>query len=171
MTTPVPTPGTAPALFEWTDDLSVSIEEIDNQHKVLIGIINQLFLAVAHRKSDKVIGEILDALTDYTRTHFELEENLMRSAGYGGEAFETHLAIHRAFVEKIEAIAHKVMVENKAVSFELMNYLKHWLRDHIMVTDKEYAQALRQAGFSTRSWEDSARSVARARERPWWKFW
>jgi hemerythrin len=158
-------------LFEWTDDLSVSIEEIDNQHKVLIDIINQLFLAVVHRQSDKIIGEILDALMDYTRTHFELEENLMRGAGYGGEEFENHLAIHRAFVEKMEAIAYKVMVENKAVSFELMNYLKHWLRDHIMVTDRKYAHALRQAGYSTQSWEASARVAAYASVRPWWKFW
>ncbi len=161
----------AHVLFEWTDELSVDIQEIDNQHKVLINILNQLFTAVAERKSEKIIGETLDALMDYTRTHFELEENLMRSAGYGGADFDAHLAMHHIFVDRMDSIASKFLSENKAVTFELLNFLKHWLRDHIMVTDKKYAAALRMAGFCTKSWETAAKPVAAAKARSWWKFW
>lgn len=162
------------AFFQWTDDLSVGIDEIDNQHKMLVNILNQLLLAVVDRKSTEVIGQILDALLDYTRTHFELEETLMRSAGYHGPEFETHLEAHSAFIEKMNSVAHKAMVENKMVSFELMNFLKHWLRDHISVTDRKYAVALKRAGFSTRNWEAQANDAIAVKAQanaPWWKFW
>jgi hemerythrin len=158
-------------LFQWSTDLSVGIDEIDSQHRVLIDLLNQLFAAVVERKSDQIIGEILDGLLDYTRTHFALEERLMRDAGYGGPEFDAHLAQHHGFIARMEDIARKSMIENKSVTFELLNFLKHWLRDHITGTDRKYAAALRKAGYCTRQWEREARAVAASRERPWWKFW
>jgi hemerythrin len=162
------------ALFQWTPDLAVNIAEIDNQHKMLVNILNQLFVAVAERKSNQIIGEILDALLDYAATHFALEENLMRSAGYGGSEFDEHLKSHQVFIEKMNSVAHKARVENKMVSFELMNFLKHWLKDHICETDRKYAEALHRAGFSTTQWENQASeaiSVKAPTNTAWWKFW
>ena len=158
-------------VFVWTDDLSVGIEEIDQQHQMLVNILNELFHAVAERKSEEMIGETLDALIGYTLTHFELEEKLLQSANYAEDEFTAHKAAHRVFVSKIEGIARKSVVENKVVAFELINFLKHWLREHISITDKKYAEALRQSGYSTQRWEQEARREVQARKRPWWKFW
>ncbi|MBI5329204.1 MAG: hemerythrin family protein [Betaproteobacteria bacterium] len=158
-------------VFTWSDDLSVGIEEIDHQHRTLIDILNRLFHAVVERKSEEVIGATLDALIDYTFTHFELEEQLMVNAGYDEAAFVSHQAAHKAFIDKVEGIARKSVMENKMVAFELINFLKHWLRDHICVTDKQYAKALRDAGYCTRQWEREARHAIQSRKRIWWKFW
>lgn len=52
--------------------MSVGIQEIDSQHKVLIDILNRLFVSIVNRENSTVITEVLDALIDYTKTHFEL---------------------------------------------------------------------------------------------------
>lgn len=163
--------------FEWSDAMSVGIAEIDEQHKVLIDILNRLFLAVVKRESHEITIEILDTLVDYTKTHFGLEERLLHDAKYDAAAFAAHRQEHRAFVEKISSAANKHLVEGKSVSFEIINFLKHWLQDHILVTDKQYATALQDAGYSTHLWNDfaSAAMTAKQAESPkrkqWWKIW
>ncbi|MEW5786380.1 MAG: bacteriohemerythrin [Pseudomonadota bacterium] len=158
-------------LFPWTEDLSVGIDEIDRQHRQLVDILNHLFIAVVQRRSDQVVSETLDALLDYAQNHFHLEEELMRKAGFRGESFDQHVCAHHAFMAKVDGIARKSLLENKTVAFELMSFLKHWLREHIRVTDKAYAHTLQAAGFCTRQWETEAREKIELQTRPWWKFW
>lgn len=163
--------------FAWSDAMSVGITEIDDQHKTLVDILNRLFLAVVKRESNEITIEILDTLVDYTKTHFGLEEKLLQDAGYNPAEFATHQQEHRAFIEKISNAANKHLVEGKSVSFEIINFLKHWLQDHILVTDKKYADALKKSGYSTKAWTDFA-SVAMAnkqaetpKRKQWWKIW
>ena len=163
--------------FAWSDAMSVGIAEIDDQHKMLVDILNRLFIAVVQRESHEITVEILDTLVDYTKTHFGLEEKLLHDAGYNAEEFAAHQHEHRAFIEKISNAASKHLVEGKSVSFEIIGFLKHWLRDHILVTDKKYASALQGAGYSTKAWADFASHamVTKQSETPkhkqWWKIW
>lgn len=160
--------------FEWADTMSVGVSEIDAQHRELINILNRLFVSVVERDKDKVTIEILDALIDYTKTHFALEEQLMQAAGYDAFEFMTHKDVHQQFVEKVGNAARKNLVEGKSISFELIHFLKSWLRDHIMVTDMRYAECLKNSG-ATKKWEQSASSVMlekqNAAPKPWWKVW
>ena len=66
--------------FKWSNDYSVNIKTIDDQHQELVNILNRLFIAVSKREGSKVIASIFDALMSYTKTHFTLEERLMREA-------------------------------------------------------------------------------------------
>lgn len=163
--------------FAWSDAMSVGIAEIDEQHKTLVDILNRLFVAVVQRESNQITIEILDTLVDYTKTHFGLEEKLLQDAGYDPVEFAAHQREHHAFVEKISAAANKHLVEGKSVSFEIINFLKHWLQDHILVTDKKYASALQGTGFSTKAWTDFASSTMTAKQeatpkrKQWWKVW
>jgi hemerythrin len=163
--------------FPWTDAMSVGIVEIDEQHKILVGILNRLFSALVQRESHEVTAEILDTLVDYTNTHFALEEKLMQDAGYDPVEFAAHLREHRAFIEKINDAADQHLAEGKSVSFEITSFLKRWLRDHILVTDKKYAFALQDAGYSNTAWADFARNAMAgkqsetARHRQWWRIW
>ncbi len=160
--------------FEWADTMSVGIPEIDAQHRELINILNRLFVSVVERDKDKVTIEILDALIDYTKTHFALEEQLMEEAGYDSLEFVAHKDTHQRFVEKVGEAAHKNLVEGKSVSFELIHFLRNWLRDHIMDTDKRYAECLKNSS-ATRKWEQKANAVMlqkqNAAPKPWWKIW
>lgn len=163
--------------FAWSDTMSVGIAEIDAQHKVLVDILNRLFLAVVQRESNEITIEILDTLVDYTKTHFGLEEKLLQDAGYDQAEFAVHQREHEAFVEKISSAASKHLVEGKSISFEIINFLKRWLQDHILVTDKKYATALQGAGYSTKAWTTFASNAMAEKQaetpkrKLWWKIW
>ena len=75
---------------EWSDVLSVGIEEIDAQHKVLVDLVNEMHQAIHQRRGSDAVREILAQLADYTRIHFAVEESLMRILGYPG--YDDHKA-------------------------------------------------------------------------------
>lgn len=163
--------------FAWSDAMSIGIAEIDEQHKILVGILNRLCMAVAQFESNKITAEILDALVDYTKTHFGLEEKLLKDAGHDAAALDAHQCEHRAFIAKISNIADMHRMEGKSVSLEILNLLKRWLQEHILVTDKKYADELRSAGYSTEEWSDFASNAMAAKQegtpghKQWWKIW
>jgi hemerythrin len=163
--------------FPWSDTMSVGISEIDDQHKMLVDILNRLFVAAAQCESHKITIEILDTLVDYTKTHFGLEEKLLQDAGYNQEEFAAHQREHQAFIEKISIAANKHLVEGKSVSFEIISFLKRWLQDHILVTDKKYGSFLQNAGYSTQAWADFASNAMANKQsetpkhKQWWKVW
>ena len=85
---------------EWKDDYSVGIDSIDQQHKKLLNLINQLQTAVDYSTGEQFEREALDELVDYTKTHFTYEEGLMRDNDYPD--FEPHKAQHEKMFEKSE---------------------------------------------------------------------
>ncbi len=157
--------------FKWTDAYSVNIQTIDDQHKELVNILNRLFIAVSMREGEKVIASILDALTAYTQTHFALEERLLQQAKY--KDFAAHKEEHRKLLEQLEQLCKKHMLEEKPIYFEMLSFLKRWLREHIQGVDTLYNADLIKAGFSTAAWEQSANEeFARMSEsRKWWELW
>jgi hemerythrin len=165
---------TQSALLEWSDEFSVGNDEIDNQHKMLFELVNRLLLAAVKREGPATVAQILDALVDYTRTHFVLEEDLLGAVGYAG--LDTHRQEHRQFVEKMESVTRKFREEERTVTVELISFLRRWLREHILKTDKAYAKALTLSGHATAQWAARARTATEQQERqaasrPWWKFW
>ena len=122
---------------EWTGELSVGIEEIDEQHKVLIGLINQMHEAIQERHASDVVRDILDNLASYTKTHFVVEESLMRILNYPG--YEDHKAVHEELLQHVIELKQKVDSGKTAIGFELMHFLKTWLTKHIMESDKAYS--------------------------------
>ena len=145
---------------EWSDDLSVGIEEIDEQHKVLVGLVNQMHRAIHERHSSDVVQEILAKLADYTRIHFAVEESLMRILSYPG--YELHKAQHDELIDHMRELQEKVASGRTAVGFELMHFLKMWLTKHIMESDREYSghfldagvnPTLKRKGWAKRLWD------------------
>lgn len=157
--------------FKWSPDYSVNIKTIDNQHKELVNILNRLFIAVSRREGNKVIAAILDALISYTQTHFSLEEGLMRQAKY--KDLDTHMAEHKKLIDKLDQLCKKYLVEEQPIYFEMLSFLKTWLKEHIQGVDKKYSAALLQAGFSVKAWEleATAKFAAMTDSKKWWEIW
>ncbi len=158
--------------FKWSPDYSVHIKTIDDQHRELVNILNRLFVAVSKREGEKVIAEILDALMSYTQTHFALEERLMRRAKY--KDLESHMEEHRRLLEKLDQLCNKHLIQEKPIYFEMLSFLKTWLKEHIQGVDTQYSTALQQAGFSTAEWEHEASAEFSAmadKTGRWWKIW
>lgn len=129
----------------WNDRLSVGVEAIDDDHKCLVGILNDLYEAMGSRRNKQILGQLLDELVDYTRYHFDREEGMF-GADYG-EAPD-HRAEHANFVAWIDEMQSRFMQGTAtAPSLEVANYLKDWLFDHILGRDHRLGVHLNELGI------------------------
>lgn len=140
------------ALLTWSDDLSVGIQEIDEQHKVLVGLLNDLHESVLSRHGREASGEILDRLAEYTRIHFTVEESLMRILNYPG--YERHKAEHESLIKQVSELQQKFSEEGLNISMNLLNFLKDWLGEHITHSDKHYGPYFLDKG-AQKTWKST----------------
>ncbi len=130
------------ALLEWDEKLSVSIKEIDDQHKKLFEIINSLHAAMKHGKGVDIIEEIISELKDYTHYHFSAEEAYMEKANYSEIA--SHRDCHREFVNKLEDFQKELDESKFGLSIKVMHFLADWLVKHIKDTDQKYSSFIKE---------------------------
>ncbi|MFQ5449316.1 MAG: bacteriohemerythrin [Nitrospinaceae bacterium] len=131
-------------LMTWNDCFSVNIREIDNQHQRLIELINQVYRGMMMEKGKEVTGQALEALVDYTKTHFGYEERLFKQHGY--PETEDHLAKHKKLVAQVMEFYNQFQKGEARVNNDLLTFLKDWLTRHIMGTDKKYSAFLNGKG-------------------------
>ncbi|MBS3963080.1 MAG: bacteriohemerythrin [Methylomonas sp.] len=130
------------AILTWSDQLNVGIAAVDQQHRHLVEILNQLDEAVALGAEPQAIVDTIDALIDYTRYHFEREESLMRHAGYDPALCAEHQRQHQDFIDKVMAEQQQAEAQPDKVSSALLEFLVTWLSEHILYSDKQMAQAI-----------------------------
>ncbi|MBU3903418.1 MAG: hemerythrin, partial [Gammaproteobacteria bacterium] len=80
---------------------------------------------------------------------------------------------HRKLITQLDELCNKHMMEEKPIYFEMLSFLKSWLRDHIQGVDTKYSAALQQSGFSVASWEReaSAEFALMSASKKWWEVW
>jgi hemerythrin len=130
----------------WNDKLSVGVAAVDEDHKKLIAMINELYDGFVAGQGKEVVGDILDRLVRYTKFHFAREEALFAQSGY------KEAALHKAEHDEMAAWAVQAELDFHqgslpAPSLEVMNRLKDWLFDHINGTDKRFGPHLNAAGI------------------------
>ena len=130
--------------ISWSSQLSTGIIEQDNQHKRLIDLINELNDAMQAGQSTQVMGKVLTELMNYTVFHFDYEEKLM--AQYKYEDSIAHRAEHTKFVQTISDYMMNYDSGKEDISAEIMSFLRGWLTNHIMNSDKKLGQALVKRG-------------------------
>lgn len=161
---------TATDLFHWSDEFSIHIDEIDEQHKVLVGLLNELHEAIYRRQGKAASRQILDRLAEYTRTHFLLEESLMRVTHYPG--FEIHKGQHEDLIRQIQELQHRLDHENITITFELLHFLKNWLVHHINESDRRFGDYFARSTHTQQlaRWNDQVKETME-KKKWWWKFW
>ena len=133
-------------IVSWSDNLSVKIKEVDDQHRQLIDQINVLHDAMKQRKGSEVVGSIIARLADYTQRHFMAEEQLFSKYGYIEAA--RHTREHNAFIDKVASFQKDFAAGRITLSMDVLTFLKEWLVTHIQTTDKKYAPFLNAKGVS-----------------------
>lgn len=132
----------------WDSQWELGVTLLDSQHKTLVDIINELAMVFSassiHIKSQVVkqkhqrwmIGAVLDELVSYTEYHFSAEEAIMKKFGY--KESKKHKAAHANFTQKIYDFRDKYM-KNEVLDLgeNLLFFLRDWLFNHILVSDKE----------------------------------
>lgn len=125
---------------EWKDSLSVGVKTIDDDHKKLLGMINQLQTAAHYHTDEELVESTLNDLVDYTMYHFEREERLMQEHNYPG--FEDHKKQHQAMVAQVSKFIDEYRVDKTRTIDQVIMFLKTWLLNHINGSDQEYAPYL-----------------------------
>lgn len=156
--------------FEWSDSFNTGIQEVDEQHRTLVELLNQLHSAIRERKGSQACREILDRLAEYTRTHFLLEESLMRLSHYPG--FEIHKQQHEDLISQVKALQDKLDQGQGAISFELLHFLQVWLTKHIRESDQRFGQHFMKT-TNLQAYSQWSNEVKETMEKKkwWWKFW
>ena len=125
------------SLMQWTPAMSVGMDELDNDHKVLIKVINDLADNADNESRRDVVRQCLVSLRRYAEFHFAREEKAMSACGY--PQLEIHKGEHRDFVKRIQDVTARFDAgpEDAAgiVNNELLEFLKGWLNHHILIED------------------------------------
>jgi hemerythrin len=132
------------ALITWKNELSVGIDSIDEEHKMLINMINALNDALSDGTANDIIHHIFDGLSVYTSTHFNHEEDLFEQYDYAERTI--HKAEHEAFKEQVAELQNKMNSGDFMISIEVLSFLKTWLTHHILKTDMAFSEFLISKG-------------------------
>jgi hemerythrin len=125
------------AQFVWKESFSVNVELMDEQHRHLLTLLNQIEDAAGRKSSDDTVGRTIDSLAAYAREHFNAEVKILKSCQY--PEIELQLRQHDFFVKQVE--------EMKATSSSLhlssvVSFLRDWFIHHISLEDKKYGEFL-----------------------------
>lgn len=131
--------------FEWKDQYTLGIDEIDEQHKKLLSIglraEEMLELGDTIDYYDDIM-EILAELVEYTEYHFDSEEKIFNGTAY--PKITEHEIEHKFFVRKLQKTLEKDIDEDQIGHLkEIVDFVGKWVLHHILKTDKEYVQYLK----------------------------
>ncbi|MDQ5911021.1 MAG: hemerythrin [Pseudomonadota bacterium] len=123
------------SIVAWQNTYSLDSPEIDEQHKALFDLINNLWEVIANRTSVEDQRPLIDRLESYTLTHFSQEESFMQGIKY--PKFDAHKKMHDQFAQRIAEEKARVVAGN-GFSLDILYFLKDWLVNHILVSDRDY---------------------------------
>lgn len=128
--------------FPWSRHFEVGIDEIDEQHRVLVKIVNRL---VWHSVSDvpqSRCDQILDELLSYANYHFTSEERIWNQALGSDGIARNHHDSHQMFFAQIQTFRSSGQPKGQVMS-ELFDFLARWLAFHILESDRRMAMTVR----------------------------
>ncbi len=132
-------------MITWSNQFSVGVQEVDEQHQVLIGILNSLGVAFDAQDSGFDSRKVIDELVQYTVYHFGTEERLMRQIHFDGLGL--HAAEHHDFVQNVQQMVGQINDGQGPSLEQLLIFLRDWLVSHILHSDRDMGDALNLAGI------------------------
>jgi len=130
---PGPTSSKSPI---WTGALSISIEPMDDDHKILFGLLKRCKESVEAKDNHETINKILLELLNHTQTHFRREEAIMAACKYPG--LENHQQVHQILINQLIKMQQQ-QSNGKLTATELHDFMGSWLIDHIQCMDRALA--------------------------------
>ncbi len=137
-------------LIIWNKSIEIDINKIDNQHRKLVQIINDLYDAMNEGKSNEVLDETINKLVDYTDYHFATEEQYFKEFDYSES--DVHKKEHSNFSQKVREyqkilIDGKTDIDDNKLTADLWRLLQNWLVTHINNSDKKYKPLFKSHGL------------------------
>jgi hemerythrin-like metal-binding protein len=133
-------------LLEWGPKLLTGIEAIDEQHEMLVDMLNEANLRMRALVERSVVEDIVRDLMSYALYHFETEEELMLERAYAQESPDdaaTHSREHREFSQTVASVQQDLVAGKPITREVLLGFLNNWLVNHILNTDMRLAAFLK----------------------------
>ena len=126
-------------LISWTDSLAIGIEIIDEQHKQLVSLTNELFRAcrLGGEELDLVFKETMSRMVDYVHFHFSFEQGMLQRVKY--PRYHEHKSEHDNLIKTVIETTKDYGDKKRFVPNNFVRFLKDWIVSHIGHIDKTYA--------------------------------
>ena len=129
----------------WLSAYEINVAEIDEQHRELFRMFNELMDLVWDGKGKDAIKEMLGFTANYAVTHFGTEERYMQRYGFPG--YLDHKKLHDDFAADVVNFVKEY--ESNGATTEMVvaaiSNLGNWTREHIRGTDQKLSEFLSQA--------------------------
>lgn len=138
-------------LIDWNESYEIGVYSIDQQHKQLTVLMNDLARLVIEKSitPDK-LNFIIAELVDFTVYHLDFEADCMFRFDYDDVLL--HLEQHELFKEKLNLFRKKISEKKDAdeIYFTVINmwhFLNIWLCEHIVGSDKDFVPLFHANGM------------------------
>ena len=128
-----PAAGGTGTWVNWDSAYSVGIDVIDEHHRHLFDIVNELHDVVVDRRGGREVARLLKALDLYARVHFRAEERMMEHYGFAGLARQQHQ--HQVFHNKLREFHEELHVNPLTAQYDVLDFARGWLVSHIRDED------------------------------------
>ena len=129
--------------IQWSPFFSVSVPELDADHRQLFRIVNEFFQLCEEGHGNEQVFHVLNRLVEYAEQHFAREERLMERTRF--PAYHQHRLEHERLLQEVFRIHGSWEEGREEVDAEVMAFLQTWLQKHIMEFDKSYQSHLAAA--------------------------
>lgn len=126
----------------WQKGLEIGIEEIDQEHKMLVEKLNELIMAM-NKHDVKAMGDLYLKVYTIAKAHFEHEEKDLYENGYAG--YQSHKQIHDFLLSTLLTFKDSVADGSVNKPF-LVHFIINALVTHIFGSDVKYAEFLKSKG-------------------------
>lgn len=136
----------------WRPQISIGHDDIDNDHRYLILLINTVELVLRFPEDGHNVELALDELRRYAGKHFEREERIQVACGY--LHLDQHKLEHRRLLQELDALIERVRLSLTASAAGLdaikeqspviTQFLRKWLLDHVMKSDMQLVHLFRK---------------------------
>jgi hemerythrin len=130
--------------LDWDPTFSVGNRFLDEQHKAIVSVINYLIVSKDLHVGSEAVSDSLTQLTRYFQEHFRFEERFLEKHGYALLADQK--ADHRAYTIRIAEFCGEAMAGNEAVPENLLQFLRDWWENHILIEDMKYREFMKGCG-------------------------
>ena len=125
----------------WNPDLETGVASVDQEHRELIALIDQLRDAAVAGDQQAQTSHALDLFRSHTMAHFPNEEREMDAVRY--PALAKHADAHRRLTDLVVDLVQK-QNNGEMVLFSEVEQLATTLYRHILLDDKPFADFLKK---------------------------
>lgn len=120
-------------LLQWKPEYSVGVESMDDEHREMIGLINDTYEKLESDPDADQVEQCLGEIFSTISMHFALEERLMRKSDYA--EYQAHKNDHEDLLDQIRDLMDDFAADTSLGAKKLEQNLSDWFAGHFSTFD------------------------------------